>query len=145
MDCLTPWDLVHHFIQSQPQCVDVYGAAPPSDSIGLTEYLPFLLKTLILELPMYYLLLKKVKSFKEVLIINLFVNLATHPIIFIAMPPLLNAFHFSYLSYLLIAEIFAPVVEALIINKYYKVNAGRAWAASIIANLVSWSIGVYWM
>ncbi len=145
MDCLAPWDVLHHLISNQPQCAEIYLASPPSDSIGLVEYLPFFLKTLLLELPLYYLLLKNVKSFKQILLINLVVNIATHPIIFIAMPPLLNAFGFSYLNYLIIAEIFAPAVEAILLHKTYKVSASRAWVAAIVANLVSWAIGVYWI
>jgi hypothetical protein len=49
----------------------------------------------------------------------------------------------NYLQYLVIAEVFAPSVEALLLNRAYKVNFGRAVLAALIANLISWSVGVF--
>lgn len=146
IECLTPWGLILNlFFNQSAQCSEIYFSTPPNDSISFIEYAPYFLKTILLEFPLYYLFLKNIRSLKEILLMGLILNLATHPIIFLVMPPLLNTLQFSYLNYLIIAETFAPVVEALILSLFYKLSWRRSLLAALTANIVSWTIGVYWV
>lgn len=81
----------------------------------------------------------------KILQINFVLNLATHPVVFILIPIILTQFEANYLNYLVVAEIFAPLTEALILVYFYKIKFNRAFFAAIAANLFSWSVGVYWV
>jgi hypothetical protein len=70
-------------------------------------------------------------------------NLATHPIVFFLIPRLVDHFNGRFVDSLVIAEVFAPVVEALLLWKLLRLSAGRATLTSMAANLCSWSVGVY--
>lgn len=143
-DCITPWMLVLNFFQSHT-CGELYFAGLPADSFTFVEYLPYFLKTYILEFPLYYLLLKNIKNFKQLLAINLILNIATHPMVFFGFPYLLAFFDADYRTYLVVAEIFAPLTEALVLILVYKISWARAFTVATIANLISWGIGVYWI
>ena len=144
IECLTPWYLIFNAFAAH-NCGDIYSSLPPSDFVSFSEYYPYFLKTFILELPIYYVLLRRLKSGLKVLEINLLVNLATHPFIFLLLPVLLSKTEATYLDYLLTAEVFAPAVEALLLAKAYKIPPWLSVLAAVAANLFSWSIGVYWL
>jgi hypothetical protein len=137
-----PWSVFISFFTTH-QC-DAYYLAPAFDGmISFADYLPYFLKTIVIEFPIYYLLFKNFQSFKKLLVINLVLNLATHPIVFYVISYICFRLDLSYLHYLISAEIFAPVVEALILIYVFKIPISKAWVASILANLMSWSIGVW--
>ncbi|MBC7464537.1 MAG: hypothetical protein H7256_00970 [Bdellovibrio sp.] len=139
--CLTPWALVINQF-AEHSCGEIYTSGLPTDTLTLTQYLPFFLKTYAFELPFYYFFLRKIFSTTKILRINLVINLATHPFIFIMLPLILVRFEFNYFQYLVVAEIFAPLVEALILNQLFKVRWQTAVVASLVANLISWTVGV---
>lgn len=140
--CLTPWSVVINQFSSG-DCTPLYAAYLPNDSITVAAYLFVFLKTYLLELGFYFFFLRPLFSFKKVLCINLVINLATHPIIFLVMPYFFSKYDLNYLQYLIIAETFAPTIEALILIFYFKVNWKTAAAAAVLANIFSWSAGVY--
>ena len=143
--CLTPWFLVYNLFADNA-CSEIYNSGLPTDPISFTEYLPYFLKTFILELPIYAILLKSQQSFAKTLTANTLINLATHPFIFILLPILLvKSDSINYLNYLTIAEVFAPSVEALILFKIFKLPLKNAVISAFLANLFSWSVGVYWL
>jgi len=139
--CLTPWALVINQVVSHP-CAEIYSAELPTTSVAFVQYLPIFIKTLAFELPFYYFFLRPKFSMLKILWINFIINVATHPFIFLMLPSLLVRFEFSYLQYLVIAEIFAPAVEAVLLNRFFKLSWSRAITAALVANLFSWSIGV---
>lgn len=144
IDCVTPWNLVWNYFNPH-QCAEIYTITTLSEPITFTQYLPYFLKTFILELGVYYLFLKNRKSLVEMLQIDLILNLATHPVVFFLIPIIIMQFGATYLNYLVIAEVFAPLTEALILGYFYKISYSRAFLAAIAANLFSWSIGIYWI
>lgn len=140
--CLMPWSILINFFVDH-QC-DVYYLAPAFDgSFPFSMYLPYFLKTLLLELPIYYFFLRNLRTWKEIVLINLNLNLATHPILFYGISALCSSYQSSYLTYLISAEIFAPLVETLLLIFVYKVNYKKAITAAVIANLISWSVGIW--
>lgn len=140
-DCITPWNLAINLLHEH-RCQFIYDSPVTNDPFALLDYLPYFLKTFLLELPIYLLLLRGLKSLRQILLINLVVNLATHPIVFFGIPLLL--INGTYLQYLIIAEIFAPAVEAWLLFQIFKIRPGRAILAALLANLFSWGVGVYW-
>lgn len=144
IDCITPWYLVWNLFNPH-QCGEIYALTSLTEPFSLVEYLPYFLKTFALELPVYFIFLRTLKRIPEILKINTVLNLATHPIVFYLIPVILMQLNANYLNYLVVAEIFAPLVEALILYRIFKVRVSRAFAASICANLFSWSVGVFWI
>lgn len=145
VECLTPWYLIYNLFADNA-CSEIYSSGLPSDAMTLTEYLPYFIKTFILELPIYALILKSQQNFTKNLAATSLLNLATHPIIFILFPMVLPKLgDFNYLNYLVAAEIFAPLVESLLLIKVFKLKIGWAVVSAAAANLFSWSLGVYWI
>ncbi len=93
----------------------------------------------------YYLFLRTIKKIPKILEINLVVNLATHPIIFFIVPMIIMQFKATYLHYVIVAKIFAPVVEAVILFYFYKITFRKAALSAVCANLFSWAVGIYWI
>ena len=145
VECLTPWYLIYNLFANNA-CSEIYSSGLPSETMTLKDYLPYFLKTFILELPIYALILKSQQNFTKNLAATSLLNLATHPIIFILFPMVLPKLgDFNYLNYLVAAEIFATVVEALLLIKVFKLKIGWAVVSAAAANLFSWSLGVFWI
>lgn len=141
LDCITPWNVVLNLFQAH-ECTAIYQSPVTSDPVSFLEYLPYFLKTCALELPIYWLFLKGKKGFLQILMINILLNLSTHPIVFFIIPLLLKGG--TYFQYLSVAEFFAPLVEFLILWRGFKVDGRVALLAAVAANLFSWGLGIYW-
>jgi hypothetical protein len=70
------------------------------------------------------------------------VNLATHPAVVFLLPLLAARLEISYACYLASAEIFATVIEALLLRWVFRFSMQTAFIVSIVANLFSWWIGL---
>lgn len=143
-ECLTPWALVINQVANHPDCSQIYASGIPDDSISFLQYLLVFFKTYTFELPLYYVFLRKSWNMPKILLVNLVINLATHPIIYLLMPIIFLRFDMNYLQYLVIAEIFAPAVEAILLSRVFKISWKTAVAAALVANLFSWTAGVIW-
>jgi hypothetical protein len=143
-ECLSIWGLVQNLYSQQNSCDSLYETVLSITHYSFTEYIPFYLKTFFLELPIYYFFLRHFKPASKIILLTAVINLATHPFIFLVLPNLFSKYSLTYLPYLLTAETFAPLVEAGLLI-YFKVSWRTAMMASISANLVSWTIGLYWL
>lgn len=144
IECVTPWYLIWNFFNPH-QCSEIYTLTSLADPITFILYLPYFLKTFLLELIIYWLFLRNQKSLTEILQIDFILNLATHPVVFFLMPIIVMGLNGNYLNYLVAAEVFAPLTEAIILVYFYKLSWPRALQAAITANLFSWSVGIYWI
>ncbi len=144
VECLTPVSLILNAYQANPGCTEIYQSAVTTDAGGLAEYLPVFLMTCLLEFPIYFLFLFRQSSFIRLVLIGFLLNLATHPIVYLGMPILFSKWELNYLQYLLIAEFFAPFVEAILLRKVFHTSWRMAIWAATVANLFSWTVGVYW-
>ncbi len=102
-------------------------------------YLYIFLQSNFLEVPFYFFLLRAFlpKSKLEAVFLLSLMNSLSHPIVFFG----LMSLPMSYLSVILIAEIFAITSEAVFLHKTQKIPLMLALKTSTIANLVSWQLG----
>jgi hypothetical protein len=116
----------------------------PSD---LWLFLPFgYLLTILIETPILVLGLSKRHSLKRKLFAGVWLTACTYPIVVLVLPLVFE--HSSRATYLIVAEIFAPVGECILFWLAYgkreevgKRSMWRDFAAIVIANLASFLAG----
>jgi hypothetical protein len=114
------------------------------NQISLGSYLLIFAATILLESPIYFLAGKYCgQTIRRICGQILLLNLATHPIVTWIIPPLAEGWRLDGLTTVLISEIFAPIVEAILLRKVYKYTRPIAILAAILANLCSWWLGLY--
>ena len=106
-----------------------------------TKFLIALLLTLVVEVPIVFILAKylfksKIKTL-EILFIGFIASTLTLPYLWFVLPPYINM---SY--YVLIVEILVFLFEALIYKILIKLSIFDSLAISLIANLLSFIIGL---
>ena len=146
-ECISPASLVHFLLSRStldPECVWTLLMRPRSLPVGVTRYLCTFFLTCLLETPFYWLALKSwnVGRVKKVGFIVL-VNLATHPFIYFGVPAITFRLGGKVYQSLLLSELFAPLVEGIIL---WRVRKGPAWVSlgyAIAANLFSWWVGIF--
>lgn len=112
----------------------------------LWKFLPFgYLVTILIETPILLLGLTKKLSLKQRLLCGVWLTACTYPIVVIVLPTLF--YGYSRASYLIVAEIFAPVAECIIFwfafrgRDFESSDWLRSMIAIIVANLASFGIG----
>lgn len=144
-ECLTPLNIVVHYIHAvNPNCTEIYNSPLPVVSFDLKEYIKVFSMTYLLELPIYWIFLKGYFNINRLFLVNFILNIATHPIVYLAMPVYFLKWNLNYIQYLGIAEVFAPAIEALLLKNLFLMRTRHAIWAAVIANLFSWTIGIYW-
>jgi hypothetical protein len=99
--------------------------------------------TCLLEAPAYLAFgLWAKQKVPRLLIQIVILNLATHPIVFWLVPWLFEKAHQTTGVYLLLGELFAFGVEALILRKWARYPWSLSIVTSVAANLTSWWVGV---
>ena len=136
--CYYFWNLPRY------ECGLVLGTSISSNQVTFFAYLQFFLLTCFLESIFYFFFgklqkLTSLKILKQIFILNL----ATHPIVFFIFPYFLEKAGSDIFTYIWSAEFFAFIIEALILKWYYHYPWKRAVWASGLANLFSWSVGVW--
>ena len=140
MSCVDPIQVLSSFLTVTP-CTEELQEAMLPFSLSTIEYAKMLTATLLLELPFYHWFLRSKKSFRESAKADLVLNLATHPLVIFVIPLLVVSQHGNFRSFIIIAELFAPLVETVLLHLIWKIPMKRAFAAAFIANLASWWIG----
>ncbi len=109
-------------------------------SYGFFFFLSLLL-TLIVEIPILFLLTKFVLNIKlskkKMLYWGVFVNLFSLPYLWFVFPLFISAH-----NYILIGEILIILVETIIFTKAFRINLKNATILSIIANIASYLAGL---
>lgn len=144
-NCVSPLSVLAYLLNKQStinSCSEIFTTPMIYNGELLKQYWYYFVLTLLLEAPFFYFLLNSLRPILRLSVI-FFVNLATHPFIFLILPQIMMKFNKSYLFYLIVAETFAPIVEALLLIKVWKISPKKAFAISLIANLCSWMIGSY--
>lgn len=106
--------------------------------------LPGYLLTILIETPVLVLGLSGRHPLKRKLLAGVWLTACTYPIVVLVLPLLLASY--SRTTYLLVAEIFAPVAECILFWLAFDTGAQRRhivrdFAAIIIANLASFGFG----
>lgn len=122
-------------------CQEQFGTYGFGWNFTLDQYWKYFLLTLAFEAPVYWLFLRKTLSTQKILLAIVALNLLSHPIVYFVFPELADQYGVSFGEYVLIAELFAPLVEGLALWKVFKIPARRAWMIALAANVFSWLVG----
>jgi hypothetical protein len=121
----------------------------PHDPAQLWAFLPMgYLLTVLLETPVLLLGLSRPHSFARRMYCGFMLTACTYPIVVLVMPLVLMP-HFSYATYVGVAEVFAPAAECAIFYflvdrhelKLRPMQLAQDMAAIVAANLISWLVG----
>jgi hypothetical protein len=100
------------------------------------SYVYIFLQSSTIEVFVYFLFYRGLKSFGSTFVLTTLANTITHPIVFF----LIMASRLSYLEAILLAEGFAFVAETFLHSYFGKIPLKTTWKASLTANLVSWQL-----
>lgn len=108
------------------------------------DYLYIFLQSSLLETPFYYIFHRSKLKVTDSLLLTTTANSITHPIVFF----IIMSLNLTYIQNILIAEMFAIVMETLIHKIVCGISLKDSLLAAIIANLVSWQLApllTYWI
>ena len=98
------------------------------------------LATVAIETPILFVCLSRRHSPKRRLLASVWMNACSYPIVVLALPIIFA--DSSRMTYLAVAEIFAPASECILFRMAFGASASRRdYAAIVIANLASFLIG----
>ncbi len=144
--CHTPLGVWNYLFKTQELslfCLQALSVQlPRPNEIGGVEYLKIFFATIVLEAPFYFFLSKDASLLKKTQNLVLF-NLITHPLVYFVFPYVGFRFATSYVSMLIAAEIFAPLVEGALYLCFQKKNRATALALILGANIFSWWAGAW--
>jgi hypothetical protein len=109
----------------------------------ILDFLRALFFTILIETLVLFLLFKtKFKTFnisnKTLLLTGFISSFATLPYLWLVLPIFIQ----STIFYIIIGELSVVIIETLIISGIVKINLGKAFIASFVANLTSFLIGL---
>ena len=110
--------------------VSAYGLFPSID------FFKALLLTILIELPILFIFLRKIVSYKKILTIGLLTNVLSLYILWYVLKRFL-----PINNYLLVGEGIVFIIEAVIYKIIFKISNVDAISVSLIANVLSWFIG----
>jgi hypothetical protein len=141
-NCLGPITVFRFLFHARVsmQCYAEMAQVDSAPTFEFASYLKSFILTLALEAPFYRWCLSQ-RSKKSVFGALVICNLATHPLVCFGFPALATVLHTPTYISLFISEIFAPVVEALLLILLMHVGPVRAFVLMFAANLFSWWAG----
>src|SRR4051812_23253556 len=101
------------------------------------DYLYTFCQTVVIELPVYWYLMRRFRGCRDLCVAVLAINAITHPLVFFGLMSLGSA----PVVKIAISEAFAPAFEAWALIYFLRIPAWPAVAASVLANLASWQLG----
>ena len=141
-------DLYRYFFDPGPlsfECYNTLRSLAGRINIGGVEYFKLFVSTVALEAVFYvfgFFVFTRKLEWSKILSAILLGNVLTHPVVCLVLPKILASMPYGY--YLLIAEVFAPVVEAIVLRRF-----GLSWTASLLtsfaANLFSWNFALVFL
>jgi hypothetical protein len=136
--CYYPWNLFSY------ECELVLGHQLFQNQSSFLFYLGIFLMTCFLESIFYFLVGKWRKlTIPKIIEQILILNLATHPVVFFVFPYFVEGAGSDVFTYIWTAELFAFVIEALILKYRYRYSWALAILTSGLANLFSWTVGIW--
>jgi hypothetical protein len=136
--CYYAWNLLSY------ECGLVLGTEVGRNRTTVFFYLGFFLLTCLLESIFYFRAGQKKKLTPSKIIEQILVlNLATHPLVFFIFPMVLEKAGSTVFTYIWTAELFAFAVESILLVRRYHYSWTMAIMTSCLANLFSWSIGIW--
>lgn len=145
--CNLPHSLLLYLFSTKnvpPECLRYLTTSSLDGVYGVsaTTYVLFFLLTVALEAPIYWYFLRDRITPASRWVAALFcINLCTHPLAILGFPQFFALAGDTKLTALVATEVFAPVVEGLVLWKLLNIPPRVAFVASVAANLFSWEMG----
>lgn len=99
--------------------------------------------TVLLEAPVYFFFTRTLKMSIYKKLGCLFVlNVATHPMVYFIIPYFVYLMNGNYGQTVILGELFAPIIESLLLYRWTQFSFWKCSIIAILANLFSWWIGV---
>lgn len=145
--CLTPPNILRFVLGGSVDfdCKVMLSLRESTPNVEIASYLVIFILTCLLEAVIYLpAIWRSTGSLKRGLEFLFWGNIATHPAVIFIFPLVLSQFDVSIGLAVAIKEIFAPVVEAIMLKKFAPVLSGaEAAVIAFAANLLSWWVGCY--
>ncbi len=126
----------------EPECIWVLLLRPRPVPTPFLSYLEVFALTCLLEAPIYWFAFRNEKwSALKKLGVLFALNLATHPFIYFVVPQIIMLLNGKVFQSVLVSEIFAPVMEGILLYWLRKDFFWGSLGFAIATNLVSWWIG----
>ncbi len=142
--CYNPYSIFEYFLRPatlSDACQMLLSSSTWLPLMNYKEYALLFAMVCALEAPLYLNI--QSLSWRKRFAALVGLNLATHPAITFLLPALLNNYGFSTAGLILTTETLAFLVEAFILYFAFKVGAKTAFVFALLANLFSWSFGLY--
>lgn len=147
LDCYTPFTILLAWVHSdsvRTQCL----AALENESVRydgtFSKYLSIFALTCLIEFPFYWMAGKRAgRKIKDILAQTIILNLATHPLVLWVFPLWGEIYGLNMLQTTTFSELFALIVEALLMFYLFRFSWRIAFTTSLLANLASWWLGAY--
>jgi hypothetical protein len=147
MSCASPQALLNYFFAGPASdffCTQALSSLQMPTTITALAYLKVFFLTCLLEAPIYWIALRSSsRNWIARFGIVVALNLATHPAVYFFWPWFVSKLGGRYYQTLIVAEIFAPAVEAKLLAYWAPMSFRRAILFAVAANLFSWSIGTW--
>ena len=108
-----------------------------------SKFLLSLFFTLLIEIPILFLLLKYFLSTKKeitnknILVVGIIASMLSQPYLWFVLPPYINSRYYLY-----IGEIIVIVIEAIILNQLLNLNIKHSLIISFMMNIISFIFGL---
>jgi hypothetical protein len=143
-ECLAP-DTVFDFFANRSvelDCKIMLSSVESGSAMALNEYLRVFGWTCGLEAVVYLpLLLLKKNGFGRSLLVVIAANIATHPLITYVFPIVFESIGLGVASSVVMKELFAPLVETLVLRRFTNLTWLESATVSFGANFFSWWAG----
>lgn len=149
MACTDPIQLALALLKApgaSPECVTFHMAIPRPPVLSISQYALLFGLTFALEAPVYRAVVKNTRTYfgSWSLAGRVFLlNLLTHPMVCFGFPSFAARAGVEAGPSLALSEIFAILMEALVLNCVWEVAMTRALLGAFAANLVSWWLGTW--
>lgn len=144
MNCYAPPIVLDWFLRNQALselCYHQLSQPVQTTPWDAAQYLKTFAFTCALEAVFYFWAMRGKRELGARIGPLLLANLATHPFIYFGAPGILAQFHTPAIAFIVFAETFAPLTEALLLTQVWKIPPKRALLAMITGNLFSWWVG----
>ena len=142
--CLSPVSILLAIIKRDALdtgCYFVLFSPTEMSNPRIGQYLFYFGMTLLLETPIYWFASRQTYFARIAQILIL--NLATHPLVIYGFPFFMSLLDRPHWETVFLSEMFAWILEALLLTRFFGYSTGRAVKISMSANLVSWWVGLY--
>lgn len=144
--CLAP-NVLFDFYANRPlelECKVLLSSIETPVSMSTLTYVQTFAWTCGIEALVYLpLLLAKQNKLSRSIALIVTLNIATHPLVTFPFPIAGAALDLNVASAIILKEMFAPLIETLILRRASNLSWAEAAASAVTANLLSWWLGAY--